>query len=258
MARATGIDPIKHDMCINSCIAYTGPLDQLTHCPICPQREARFDPVALAKGKQVPRRTFLTFPICPQLQILRSSPSTAQLMRHRREVTARIRAQGLDNIEEIDDLFQGRLYLDEVLAGNITDDDMVLMLSIDGAQLYAMKASDCWFLICIVFDLPPEYRYKKRFVLPAGVIGGPNKSKFMDSFLYPTFYHVSAVQREGLMVYDAIECRIMKQNIYVVFGVELRGYVFPRVGDALAVTRIPPYISGVLTPIPLRVYLGHG
>ena len=95
---------------------------------------------------------------------------------------------------------------------------MVLMLSIDGAQLYAMKASDCWFLICIVFDLPPEYRYKKRFVLPAGVIGGPNKPKFMDSFLYPTSYHVSAVQREGLMVYDAIECRIMKQNIYVVFG----------------------------------------
>ena len=41
-------------------------------------------------------------------------------------------------------------------------------------------------------------------------------------------------------------------------GVELRGYVFPRVGDALAVTHIPPYTSGVLTPIPLRVYLGHG
>ena len=40
--------------------------------------------------------------------------------------------------------------------------------------------------------------------------------------------------------------------------VELRGYVLPRVGDALAVTHIPPYTSGVLTPIPLRVYLGHG
>ena len=30
--------------------------------------------------------------------------------------------------------------------------------------------------------------------------------------------------------------------------VELRGYVFPRVGDALAVTHFPHYTSGVLTP----------
>ena len=31
-------------------------------------------------------------------------------------------------------------------------------------------------------------------------------------------------------------------------AVELRGYVFPRVGDALAVTHFPHYTSGVLTP----------
>ena len=58
--------------------------------------------------------------------------------------------------------------------------------------------------------------------------------------------HVYAWSAEGF--YAAPGCQL----------VELRGYVFPRVGDALAVTHIPPYISGVLTPIPLRVYLGHG
>ncbi|RDX44352.1 hypothetical protein OH76DRAFT_1458043 [Lentinus brumalis] len=217
IAKVTGIAPIKHDMCTNSCLAYTGPFDQLDHCPICPTRESRYDPIQLAKGKRVSRRTFSTFPVGPQLQILRSSPDTARLMRHRREVTRRVRAQ-VNPITEIDDLFQGALYLDEVDEMNITDDDMVLMFSVDGAQLYASKSSDCWFLIWVVFELPPEHRYKKRFVLPAGVIGGPNKPKLMDSFLFPTFYHISAIQREGLMVWDAIEEQLMCQNIYVVFG----------------------------------------
>ncbi len=215
MARATGIEAIKHDMCYNTCIAYTGPFDQLTRCPICPERKSRYVTV---RGKRVARRTFSTFPVGPQLQILRSSPETAKLMQHRRNVTREVLGQGRV-VTEIDDLFQGRLYLDEVdVTKNITDDDMVLMLSIDGAQLYASKGSDCWFLIWVVFDLPPEHRYKKRFVLPAGVIPGPNKPKLMDSFLFPTFYHLSAVQREGLVVYDALAERIMRQNLYVVFA----------------------------------------
>ncbi|TFK91943.1 hypothetical protein K466DRAFT_573359 [Polyporus arcularius HHB13444] len=196
-------------MCYNTCIAYTGPFDQLTRCPICPERKSRY---TIVGGKRVPRRTFSTFPVGPQLQVLRSSPETAELMQHRRNVTRELRARG-GVVTEIDDLFQGRLYYEEVEAKNITDDDMVLMLSIDGAQLYASKGSDCWFLIWVVFELPPEHRYKKRFVLPAGVISGPNKPKLMDSFLYPTFYHIRAIQREGLRVYDAVQARIMQQNL---------------------------------------------
>ena len=218
VARTTGIDAIKHDMCVNSCIAYTGPFDVLDRCPICPSRELRYDREMLTRGKRVPRRTFSTFPLGPQIQILQSSPDTARLMRHRREVTRGLAATR-NAIEEYNDLFQGSEYLEEVFTRrNITDSDVVLMLSIDGAQLYASKSSDCWFLIWVVFDLPPEFRYKKRFVLPAGVIGGPNKPKNMDSFLFPTFYHISAVQWEGLAVWDALQARIVRQNLYVVFG----------------------------------------
>ena len=36
--------------------------------------------------------------------------------------------------------------------------DMILMLSIDGAQLYAHKASDCWIYIWIILDHPPHLR----------------------------------------------------------------------------------------------------
>ena len=37
----TGIKSIVHDMCINSCVAYTGPFSELEVCPVC--SESRYD-----------------------------------------------------------------------------------------------------------------------------------------------------------------------------------------------------------------------
>ena len=77
------------------------------------------------------------------------------------------------------------------------------MLSVDGAQLYAHKMSDCWICIWIIFDHSPDMRYKKGQVLPAVIIPGPNKPKNMDSVLFSTLYHFSALQHEGLPIWDA-------------------------------------------------------
>jgi hypothetical protein len=52
-------------------------------------------------------------------------------------------------------------------------------------------------------DLPPEIRYKKDHVLPGGFIPGPNKPKNLDSFIFPGLHHLSALQREGLNIWDA-------------------------------------------------------
>ena len=35
----TGIESIIHDMCINSCIAYTGPFSELEVCPVCSESQ---------------------------------------------------------------------------------------------------------------------------------------------------------------------------------------------------------------------------
>ena len=77
------------------------------------------------------------------------------------------------------------------------------MLSIDGAQLYAHKMSDCWIYLWVIMDLSPDDRYKKRHVLPGGFIPGPNKPKILDSFLFPGLHHVRALQIEGLHIWDA-------------------------------------------------------
>lgn len=91
------------------------------------------------------------------------------------------------------DFIDGTDYLEVVAAGKITNEDIVLMMSIDGAQLYKSKASDCWMSIWVVFDRSPETRYKKKYVLPGVIIPGPRKPKNLDSFLFPGFHHLAAL-----------------------------------------------------------------
>lgn len=79
------------------------------------------------------------------------------------------------------------------------------MFSIDGAQLYAHKASDVWIWIWVLLDLPPELRFKKEYVIPAAVIPGPNKPKNLDSFLFVGLHHIAALQRDGLVIWNALD-----------------------------------------------------
>ena len=91
-----------------------------------------------------------------------------------------------------------------------------MQLSLDGAQLYRDKESDCWIFVYIIHNLPPELRYTKRLVIPAGFIPGPEKMKDGDSFLYPVLYHISALQTEGLQIWDAsMESHISQSRPFV-------------------------------------------
>lgn len=64
-------------------------------------------------------------------------------------------------------------------------------------------------------DLSPDEHYKKRHVIPGGFIPGPNKPKNIDSFLFPGLHHLSALQREGLSIWDAYENRHFVCNLYI-------------------------------------------
>ncbi|KAI0739776.1 hypothetical protein C8Q80DRAFT_1111959, partial [Daedaleopsis nitida] len=66
MSSTTGITAIRTDMCVNSCVAFTGPFSDRATCPDC--GEARYDPLKSKPGRPVARRTFSTFPIGPQIQ----------------------------------------------------------------------------------------------------------------------------------------------------------------------------------------------
>ena len=77
------------------------------------------------------------------------------------------------------------------------------MLSIDSAQLFEKKQSDCWIYIWVLLDLAPNLWYKKKYVLPGGFIPGPCKPKNLDSFLYTGLHHLHALQADGLCIWDS-------------------------------------------------------
>ena len=138
----------------------------------------------------------MTLPIGPQLQAMWRSPESATKLQDQLRCTAEnLAARHSDaGITGFDDICCGSEYLDHIEQGKICDDNMIISISIDGAQLYQSKKSDAWFGIAQVLDLPPELRHRKLYVLPLFIIGGPNAPKHYESFLFSTFHHLSACQ----------------------------------------------------------------
>lgn len=84
-AELSGVVPIVHDMCPNTCLAFTGPYADHDRCPRC--GEERWDAKKSTAQKKVARQTFDTFPVGPQLQALWLHPDHAEKMRWRDERT---------------------------------------------------------------------------------------------------------------------------------------------------------------------------
>jgi hypothetical protein len=84
----SGVVPILTNMCINSCVGYTGPFTELTCCPMCGQD--RYEPETVPL---VPRKRFYTIPIGPQLQALWHNPEGAVRMGYRQKYTEKIREE---------------------------------------------------------------------------------------------------------------------------------------------------------------------
>jgi hypothetical protein len=98
-------------------------------------------------------------------------------MQYLHKQTQHILAQlgATQSIPVIDDIPAGWDYLAEVLSNNIKQDDIMLMVSLNGAQLYESKQSDCWMYVWIIHNLSPDKWYLKVHVCPGGFIPGPNK-----------------------------------------------------------------------------------
>ena len=203
VANLSGLTTWKNHMCVDSCVGFTGPYATMNECPRC--HKPRYDEDKLKKSNgrnKVPQKEFTTFALGPQLQARWASPKMAREMLYRRDKTRE--ELNCDHGEDYiyDDIFCGSDYLDIVEDEKMGDYDTVVMFSIDGAQLYRNKKSDCWIYIWIILDLAPNKRYKIRNIIPGGVIPGPGKPKHLDSFLFPGLAHVSAIQKEGLHIWD--------------------------------------------------------
>jgi len=220
IASYTGVVSIEHDMCRNTCIAYTGPFAHLDTCPTCGTSRWKEERLQGTHGRsKIPAQTFTTIPIGPQLQALYRNKDSAidmdYLRQRTEEVLQQIRETG--GIPVVDNIAMGWDYLGAVLDGDIKSHDVIVMVSLDGAQLYDSKESDCWIYIWIIVNLPPDKRYRKLHVCPGGFIPGPNKPKNVDSFLFPGIHHLAALQAEGLPIWNARTDSRYLSDIYLIF-----------------------------------------
>ena len=217
-AKATGVVSVLDDMCINSCQAFTGPLAHLTTCSVC--GEQRYMDSPAGKGPQ-PRQRVCTIPLGPQIQALRRSQNNALALRYRDKKMKDI--IGTDEALLVyDDIFSGSDFLDFTEHVQLGPHDITVSFSLDGAQLYQNKKSDTWIAIWIINEYDPSTRYKRKHVLPALIIPGPNKPKNIDSFVFRSFHHLSALQREndgrGIYVWDNVEADIVSSRIMFLFA----------------------------------------
>lgn len=215
----SGIIAWEHHMCIKSCVGYTGPYTYLENCPRCGEPRYKAKDLEESNGeRKVPRQVFTTFPVGPQLQARWKHPQMAKDMGYRWEKTQELlreRAAGLGSHRIYDDILCGESYLDQVENGDIGECDTVLMLSMDGAQLFESKESNCWVYVWIIVDLAPDKRYKIKNILPGGIVPGPGSPKDFDSFLFPGLAHVAALQREGLRIWDSYHQRLQISRLFL-------------------------------------------
>ncbi|KAJ3001952.1 hypothetical protein NUW54_g6112 [Trametes sanguinea] len=215
----TGVVGQRDDMCVNSCIGYTGPYASLDRCPKCGQD--RYCPIKLRAGKKVARQTFTSMLPSTQIQAFFASKDVAPDMGWFFDTARRIIAStppGSASLKEFQDVVSSSELLRRVADGSIKEHDAVLMFSIDGAQLYQNKASDCWMSLWLLCNIPPDKRYKKPYMIPGVIIPGPNHPQDLDSFLFPSFHHVAAVMHEGLPVYHATLRQLVVSNLFFAFG----------------------------------------
>ncbi|KAF8625281.1 hypothetical protein AX15_005464 [Amanita polypyramis BW_CC] len=135
---ATTVTQLRIDMCINNCVAFTGPSKELDKCPKC--NEDRYEEIRKTK-KKWPRKQFYTIPLGPQIQAMWRTPEGADRMRYRNRKTAEIIQTicATGKIPVFEDVLHGSEYIEACRTGKITPDDTLLMFSIDGAQLYRDK-----------------------------------------------------------------------------------------------------------------------
>ena len=107
----TGVEKIQHNMCPNSCAAFTGPYSSLEQCPLlCGASRWNQELLRATNGRStVPTKQFMTIPLGPQLQVLYHDPDQAHQMCYLYERTQQILAElrQTGSISLVDDITAG-------------------------------------------------------------------------------------------------------------------------------------------------------
>lgn len=167
------------------------------------------------------RKRFCYLPIIPRLQAIAQSRTAAKLRQYR---VQRQPTEGTisDDSAHYDTLRGRKVVVDgETLTRYFFGDDrdMALGVSTDGFAPFRRRSSTCWPLIVFDYSLPPEIRSHIENILSLGVIPGPHKPWYIDSFLWPFVEEMLELVR-GVTAFCALTQTVFTLHAYVilVFG----------------------------------------
>lgn len=93
--------------------------------------------------------------------------------------------------------------------------DIALGLSMDGFAPFQRRKSTAWPLILFNYNLPPEIRFLKDYIICLGVVPGPKKPKDFDSFLWP-FVEELLKLAAGVRAFDSLQAKLFILRAYLI------------------------------------------
>jgi Transposase family tnp2 len=171
-------------MCINSCCAFTGALQNERNCKYCTE------PRYYSNGKARKQLPYISIIDRLKLQFKNSKRSKELLYRHKYTYNE----EDFDH-NDIGDIFDGLLYKELLDEGYFPDPrDVAFTASCDGYQIFRQKTDDCWVFLFLNNNLPQELRVKKENLMITLIIPGPKQPQDFNSFLYPLIQEMKSLQ----------------------------------------------------------------
>ena len=199
---------------------FTGPFSKLQSCPVCSSE--RYETVM--QGNKLifmPHKQALTIPVVPQIQAQYWSQEGAWNTGHQSWVMepmlTRLCAGG--SIKSYNNMYSSSILIDVAMCGDLTPSDTNLMLSIDSAQLYESKQSDCWIYMG---SAQPRSWTAVQEELCLTQWHYPRSKQAKEPQLFHIYWfhqhHLSALQKDGLQIWDCRNGHVFTLQPYFFLG----------------------------------------
>lgn len=208
--KLTNFMPKYISICPGKCIAFTGDHKDKRVCDFL-RKPKKGAPVACGRdrylpGTEKPAAQFMVLPIAPIIRAMFANEEQSRLLRYRDNlVKAAIELFSKGAKVKYSDYANSKTHMDHLRKLGLFKDecDMLYIMSIDGAMLTLKKQSDCWFLILILLNLPPEIRYLAENVITVFATHSPEPPGNLSTFMYPVIEELLQMG-EGIWIWDAI------------------------------------------------------
>jgi hypothetical protein len=211
------LHPHKVDICPQSCMAYTGDYENLTHCCHKKGNDICNQPRYGAKGKAKAQMIYIS--CLDVITAMFANAETATMLRQRDTTLKQVLHllhQATHATQTYSDFSDSEVHchLHKNLGLFQGKQDVALALSTDGAQLTMKKHSSTWIALLILLNIPAELRYKTSNTMVPFIIPGPNSPGNIDTFMYPLFVDMAKAS-EGIWMWDAVDSSYFVNHAYL-------------------------------------------